>query len=355
MFRYADHGPATLRQIVEDVSATSLNRYLRGHVFEPLGMADTTLARSEVVQSRLATGCKLRSTGPKPVTDREVVTAGAGGIYSSPKDMARYLAALLGGGANEHGSVLKPATLASMFAAQYQPHPRIPGMGLAFWRRTAGGHPVVEHQGIIPGFDSHILAAPDDGVGLMAFTNGASRAVQWMPVEMSRLLHHLLGVPEDVIRTDVPQQPEIWGDICGWYYLPGPLTDVRLRTIAGAGVEVFVRRGQLVLRFLTPIPALYRRFPLHPADDTDPYVFRMDLSEFGLGPFTVVFSSKPETETMAVHFDVMPLSAQQQAQRTNPRLWVEAALALSTIAILGRVFRRTRHHRRPSWAHRFES
>jgi hypothetical protein len=49
---------------------------------------------------------------------------------------------------------------------------------------------------------------------------------------------------------------------------------------------------------------------------------------------------------MSVHFDVMPLSAQQQAQRTNPRLWVEAALALSTIAILGRVFRRTRHHRK---------
>jgi CubicO group peptidase (beta-lactamase class C family) len=346
MFRYGDHGPATLGQIVEDVSGTSLNRYLREHVFEPLGMADTTLLRSKVVQSRLATGYKLSSTGPKPVTDREVVTAGAGGIYSSPKDMARYLAALLGGGANEHGSVLKPATLASMFAAQYQPHPRIPGMGLAFWRRTAGGHPVVEHQGIIPGFDSQILAAPDDGLGLMAFTNGASRAVQWMPVEMSRLLHYLLGVPEDVIRTDVPQQPEIWGDICGWYYLPGPLTDVRLRTIAGAGVEVFVRRGQLVLRFLTPIPALYRGFPLHPADDTDPYVFRMDLSEFGLGPFTVVFSSKPKSETMSVHFDVMPLSAQQQAQRTNPRLWVEAALALSTIAILGRVFRRTRHHRK---------
>jgi hypothetical protein len=64
----------------------------------------------------------------------------------------------------------------------------------------------------------------------MAFTNGSSRAVQWMPVEMSRLLHHLLGVPDDVIRTGIPQRPEIWGDICGWYYLPGPLTDIRLRT-----------------------------------------------------------------------------------------------------------------------------
>ena len=67
----------------------------------------------------------------------------------------------------------------------------------------------------------------------------------------------------------------------------------------------------------------------------------MDLSEVGLGPFTVVFSRKPKTEEMAVHFDVMPLSAQHRSQRTNPRLWVEGALALSTMAILGRRFRRT--------------
>jgi hypothetical protein len=201
---------------------------------------------------------------------------------------------------------------------------------------------VVEHLGIIPGFDSQILMAPDDGLGLMAFTNGASRAVQWLPVEMSRLLHDLLGVPNDVIRTDVPQRPEIWGDICGWYYLPGPLTDLRLSTIAGAGVEVFVRGGQIVLRFLTPIPALFKGFPLHPADDMDPYAFRMDLAEFGLGPFTVVFSREPETGTMAAHFDVMPLSAYKKPAAANPRLWVEGALAVSAMAIIGRRFRRTR-------------
>jgi CubicO group peptidase (beta-lactamase class C family) len=47
MFRHGHHGPSTLGQIVEDVSGTSLDRYLREHVFDPLGMADTTLVRSE--------------------------------------------------------------------------------------------------------------------------------------------------------------------------------------------------------------------------------------------------------------------------------------------------------------------
>jgi CubicO group peptidase (beta-lactamase class C family) len=149
-FTYSDHGPATLGQIVEDVSAKPLDRYFREHIFEPLGMADTDLVRSELVKSRLAMGYKLGSRGAKAVTDRAWVTAAASSIYSTPIDMARYLAALLGGGANEHGSMLKPETLATMFEPHYQPDPRIPGMALGFFRVNLGGHLAVEHQGYFP-------------------------------------------------------------------------------------------------------------------------------------------------------------------------------------------------------------
>ena len=54
--------------------------------------------------------------------------------------MARYAAALLGGGTGEHGQVLQPDTLATMFRPHYQPDPRIPGMGLGFFRGHAGEH-----------------------------------------------------------------------------------------------------------------------------------------------------------------------------------------------------------------------
>ncbi len=139
-FTYSDDGFATLSQIVEDVSGEPFDRYLRGHIFEPLGMADTDLLRSDRVKARLATGYELRSKGAKAVDGRELITAGGGAIFSTPRDMARYVAALLGGGANEHGSVLKPETLATMFEPQYQPDPRIPGIGLAFSRDDVGGH-----------------------------------------------------------------------------------------------------------------------------------------------------------------------------------------------------------------------
>ena len=102
-FRYGDHSPATLGQIVEDVTGKPVQSYLHEHVFQPLGMADTTLVRSEVDHSRLATGYKLRSRGAEAIRDLDVVTVGATAAYSTPRDMARYLAALMGGGANEHG------------------------------------------------------------------------------------------------------------------------------------------------------------------------------------------------------------------------------------------------------------
>jgi hypothetical protein len=254
--------------------------------------------------------------------------------------MARYVAALLAGGTNEHGTVLEPATVASMFEPHYQPDPRIPGIGLSFFRADLGGHRTVEHQGVLPGFNSQIFLAPDDGVGVIAFTNGARGAMLWMPFEVSRLLAQLLGVPEEGIRTDVPQHPEIWGELCAWYRLSSPLTDVRMRSLLGGGAEVSVRRGELTLRSLSPVPTLYRGFTLHPDDEDDPYVFRIDLAESGLGPIRVVFGHD------RVHLDVMPLTLHKGPATRNPRWWVTGALAVGAMAIaMRRVRRVVRRHR----------
>jgi len=161
----------------------------------------------------------------------------------------------------------------------------------------------------MPAFTSQVFLAPDAGIGLMAFTNGTRNGLFWLPIETAKLFHALLGVPDTAIRTDVPHHPEIWADLCGWYLIPGPLTDVRVRGMAGAGFGVFVRRGQLCLRFLSPIPALLKGFPLHPDDPEDPYAFRIELPGSDLTP-QVVFGQE-RGRTTALHLDVMPLSARK--------------------------------------------
>ena len=224
-FTYTNHGFATLGQLVADVTGQPLPGYLREHILDPLGMDHTDLVRSDRVRPHLAIGYELRSRGATPVADYELVPAGAGALYSSPRDMASYLTALLGGGANQHGRVLKPETVARMFQPQYQPDPRIPGIGLAFFRTDLGGHLGVEHDGILPGFDAQIFLAPDDGVAVMAFANGAKRGMHWLTPEVAELVRRLIGVPASGIRTDVPHHPEVWADLVGRYRFSAHCTD----------------------------------------------------------------------------------------------------------------------------------
>jgi len=343
-FTYTDHGFATLGQIVEDVGGTTLAILMRERIFEPLGMDHTELFRSDRVRSGLATGYELRAGGAERVEDFEVVTTGGGGIYSTPRDMARYVAALLGRGANEHGSVLRPETVAMMFEPHFQPDPRVPGFGLGFFRADIGGHPAVEHDGILPGFDAEILLAPEDGIGVMAFANGAKRGMHWLVPEAGAIVRESLGVPADAIRKDVPQRPDLWHDLCGRYRFAAIGSDPA-RLALGLGVDVVVRHGTLVIRAASPIPALRRGFELHPDVPEDPYVFRIALPWFGLGTCRVVFAAEPATAATAIHLDMAPISFERRPPGDVRRHLAMVAAAGAVAGAAGATLATVRRHR----------
>lgn len=346
-FAYSNHGYATLGQIVEDVSGMPLERYLRERIFEPLGMADSDLVRSHRIASQLATGYALKRRGAEAVPDRDWIGAGAGGIYSTPRDLARFVAALVGGGANEHGRIVERATLATMFEPHYQPDARLPGMGLGFFRADADGHRLVFHDGILPGFNSEILVAPDDGIGVIGLTNGSSGAFGWLPVELTRLLRQLLGLPDDALRGEAAHHPDVWTELCGRYVLPPHIADLRQRLMLGGGAEVFVGGGRLMARLLTPVPALYRGLPLQPDDETDPYVFRLDLSEYGMPPVRVAFGRGLDGRATEIHTDLggQPWSLIRVPDAGTRRTWLRplvGALAGLTVASSLRLIGRRR-------------
>jgi CubicO group peptidase (beta-lactamase class C family) len=331
-FTYTNHGFATLGQIVEEVSGLPLDRYFRERIFEPLGMTDTGLAWSERLGGRRATGYRLTRRGPEPLVDRDWVTVGASSIVSTIRDMARYAAALMGGGTNDHGSILRPETLATMFEAHFRLDPRVPGMGLGFDRNPSGSHLVVGHGGILPGFNSHLFVAPDDGVGVIAFVTGANLAMLWLPTELARLLNGLLGIPEPTVRADLPQHPETWPALCGLYGFPGRLTDIRARLMTGLGGQVFVRGDELRLRLFSPVPGFLAGLRLVPDDERDPDVFRADLGRYGLPTARVVFSRGPDGGATAIHFDLFPASLPRRPVPAAARRRVARSIAISAVA-----------------------
>lgn len=316
-FAYSNHGFATLGQIVEDVTGEPLDRYFRKSVFEELGMSHTDLIRSERVRAHLATGYVLGRRGPRPTPDRDWLGKAGGGIYSSSRDLLSYAEALLG--TNHNGSILEPQTLALMFERHYSPDPRLVAMGLGFFRHDVGGHRIVGHDGLLPGFNSSLLVAPDDGVAVFGLTNGSPGATLWLPGEMEKLLHDLLDIRDQSIRRDIPQHPEVWRELCGTYRLPA-VGDLRGRLMMAGGVRVLVRDGQLRLRLLAPIPAMHSGLLLHPDDLHDPYVFRIDLSALGMTPVRLVFDCKAGPGRRSIHTDLggQPISLIERP--TFPRL-----------------------------------
>jgi CubicO group peptidase (beta-lactamase class C family) len=337
---YSNHGFAVLGQIVEDVSDQPLDRYLRSQIFEPLGMEHTDLIRSERVRPRLATGYVLRSGGLKPVADREVPTPGSGGMYSTAADMARYVAALLRIGAGQHGPVLKPATLVSMFQPHFQPDPRLPGMGLAFELGEEDDHRTAGKTGVVSGFLSAMMLAPDDGIGVFVLSNTGGLDSRGASAPLaSALLRRVLALPDQAIRTDIPARPETWSELCGWYSPdPGPVTNLFTRALFGAGAEVTVNGRHLMLKPLTPVPAMRRGMRLYPDDPHDPKVFRVEFPEFGTR-FRVVFSGGPRDGVTATRLLIDLLSFRKRPDVRNPRRWVNGAAAAAGAGALA-----IRHH-----------
>jgi hypothetical protein len=115
-----------------------------------------------------------------------------------------------------------------------------------------------------------------------------------------------------------------------------------VRAAIGAGYEVTVRGGQLLLKPLTPVPVLRRGLRLYPDDPDDPQVFRVDLSEGGKPPTRVVFSRDPEAEGAAMRLLMLGMSLQQRPAVRNPRPWVNGALATGAAAL---AIRRGLHRR----------
>jgi CubicO group peptidase (beta-lactamase class C family) len=342
---YSNHGFAALGQVVEDVSGRDLRDYLREHVFGPLGMRHTDLVRSQLIRGRLATGYVLRGSGLVPAPDREVPTPGSGGLYSTTADLARFVSCLLQDGSAPPAQILERSTVAQMFSPQYQPDPRLPGMGLGFNLGAEDGVRTVGKDGVLSGFLAALTMAPQTGTGVVALSNTGGLSGMGAPVSVcTSLLRELLELPQDPLRQDIAPRPEVWAQLCGWYSpTPGRVTNLFARALMGAGAEIVVDGNRLVLKPLTPIPALRSGMPLHPDDSKDPYAFRVDLSSEGMGTLPVVFTlpqdSRPHGHAGSFWLDLMRFDKRPDVR--NPRrlaagALTAAALGASTAALVAR-------------------
>ena len=117
-------------RIVESISGEPLETHFKKHVFEPLGMKDTTFEITAAQRTREASGHHRQPDGslkPEPMEPAPKPQAaprhhsGGGGIYSTAPDYLTLIRMLMHGGSFEGVRILRPETVALMGQNQIGP------------------------------------------------------------------------------------------------------------------------------------------------------------------------------------------------------------------------------------------
>ena len=117
-------------RIVESISGEPLETHFKKHVFEPLGMKDTTFEITAAQRTREASGHHRQPDGslkPEPMEPAPKPQAaprhhsGGGGIYSTAPDYLTLIRMLMHGGSFEGARILRPETVTLMGQNQIGP------------------------------------------------------------------------------------------------------------------------------------------------------------------------------------------------------------------------------------------
>ena len=170
-YEYANENYNTLGLIVQTVSGTSYEEYVRSAIFGPLQMSHSAAAPSDPAAADIASGYRhwllwpIVFDAPYP---RRMTPAGF--LISSAEDMAHYLAAQLNGGTYENSQLLSPKGIDTLHTPASSMGPASSyGMGWAI--HSAPWSSRIWHDGDVSNFHSHLLLLPDHRLGVVVLMN----------------------------------------------------------------------------------------------------------------------------------------------------------------------------------------
>jgi D-alanyl-D-alanine carboxypeptidase len=148
-YSYSNTGYILIGRVVERVSGESLGAFLARRIFKPLGM-NHTFYELDPADGRLATGyTTFALSDPEPaVPEGKGWLGGAGGIYSTPADLAKWNLALM------NGKLLKPESYQLMTSPRKLVNGRISDYGCGLSVKTQSGRQVISHNGAVSGFNT---------------------------------------------------------------------------------------------------------------------------------------------------------------------------------------------------------
>ena len=175
--------------VVEAVSGEAYATYVQRHIFDPLGMGDSSVDR-QVAGLAVGYGRRMpdHSRARMPFVDAKAMGA-ATGITSTVQDMAKFVSLQFRSGPVSGAQILSTGGLREMHRVRMLENDWTHGNAIGFSVTRVKDKVYIGHGGGYPGYTTHTLIQLDDKVGVIALTNGADS----IPAEIAQHLMQIVG------------------------------------------------------------------------------------------------------------------------------------------------------------------
>jgi CubicO group peptidase (beta-lactamase class C family)/tetratricopeptide (TPR) repeat protein len=170
-YSYSNLGIDLAGYAMERCSGKPFDEFLNDELFRPLGMTSSTF-NHKVAASHPSLAKGHTRDRILPVTPIPMIPAG--GMYSTVKDMARYISFHLAGGKIGGKQIIGETLLKEMYSPQFSIEGQFGGYGLGIVSEPLRNGIVLHHGGGGYGYKTYLMWAPEYRVGVVVLTNSTS-------------------------------------------------------------------------------------------------------------------------------------------------------------------------------------
>jgi CubicO group peptidase (beta-lactamase class C family) len=233
-FKYSNLGFTIAGMVVEAVSGEKWSDYVRRHIFDPLGMASSSVDKDV---AGLATGYGKRmpdgSRAKMPFVDARAM-APATGITSNVEDMARFVSLQFRQGKPGGNQILSTGALRIMHRVRMMENNWQSGNAIGFAVRREHDKVYIGHGGSYFGYKTQTYMQMDPKVGVIVLTNGDDSNPAEIAMHLMQLVGEAVAKAGAAPAKNVPWDPS-WSRFSGRY-----------RSRIGGEVEVIELNKRLV-------------------------------------------------------------------------------------------------------------
>ncbi len=246
VYRYSNWNAALLGLIVEELSGKSFAASVRERVFEPLGMSSSFYSREQHAgQNERVPGNKYDwDKGWEEFSPFYVLLEPAGGLMTTPDDMARFMTHLLS------EEVAASDALSALYAPSWQPSAdSAQAVGSGTMLRRHEGLRLASHTGAFQGVASCLVLVPEKRTGYFVVCNfeNTSLGDSWR-----EFVYQWFGVNQyaAAAKHDTPLPHGVYRDL---RFQRSTRTAERLSALLGVGSELRITAANELSAAVSPL------------------------------------------------------------------------------------------------------